>query len=285
MLDLLRRFLLWRIGWRWYASLLIIPATYLLRRGLHALVNGIPLDFTATPAFAATGSVRAALALMLPVFVANVLGNGEEIGWRGYALPRLQSRYAALFSALVLGLIWAVWHIAVYIRSFNPIWFGWYVVGVIAKSVLITWAYNGSRGSLLLATLYHAMWNTAGIFLPITTRLSAADPGAYAYVVLSEVAVAAVITVLAGPEHLSRTRARQMQELLNAPSQPPPTAGSGFRCARRHIPHLGEVAPSAGGGWLRGGRGSGDRLAGRAGAFVTDENEARAGMSLRAPEP
>ncbi len=107
VIDLLKRFLLWRIGWKWYASILIIPATYLFGASVHALVNGIPLDFTATPAFGATGSVTAALALMLPVFVANVLGNGEEIGWRGYALPRLQSRYAALFSALVLGLIWA----------------------------------------------------------------------------------------------------------------------------------------------------------------------------------
>lgn len=208
---LLKRFLLWRIGWRWYGSLLIIPATYLLGVFVHALVNGVPPDFRATPAYAAAGSPSAALALIAPVFVANVLGNGEEIGWRGYALPRLQSRYSALFSALVIGLIWAVWHFAVYLRSFNPVWFGWFVASVIAKSVLITWAYNGSRGSLLLATLYHAMWNTAGVFLPITTRLSGTDVGAYAYVVLSEVAVAVALTMVAGPAQLSRTERRQMQ--------------------------------------------------------------------------
>ena len=112
-----------------------------------------------------------------------MIGNGEEIGWRGYALPRLQNRYQALYSALVLGLVWAVWHIAIYVTRMNPVVFAWYIVGVIAKSVLITWAYNGSQGSLLLAALYHAAWNTAGIFLPITARLSQADLGAYAYVV------------------------------------------------------------------------------------------------------
>ena len=208
---LLKRFLMWRIGWRWYASLLIIPGTYLLGLGLHALVTGTAPDFAATRGYAAAGSAARLLPVMGAVFLADVLGNGEEIGWRGYALPRLQARYSALFSALVVGLIWALWHIAVYIRVFNPVWFAWYIVSVIAKSVLITWAYNGTRGSLLLATLYHAMWNTAGIFLPITANLSQADLGAYAYVVISEVAVAVLLTVLAGSRQLSRAQPRQVQ--------------------------------------------------------------------------
>jgi membrane protease YdiL (CAAX protease family) len=209
---LLKRFLIWRIGWRWYSSLLIIPGSYLLGIALHALVNGTAPDFRLTSAYRAAGSSAGVLLFVLPVFLADVLGNGEEIGWRGYALPRLQARYSALYSALVLGLVWALWHIAVYIRSFNPIWFAWYLISVMAKSVLIAWAYNGSRGSLLLATLYHAMWNTSGIFLPITDKLSEADIGTYAYVVVSEVAVAAVITLISGPAHLSRSTPRQVQE-------------------------------------------------------------------------
>lgn len=208
---LLKRFLIWRIGWKWYASLLIIPGSYLLGISLHCLVTGTLPDFRLTSAYRAAGSPASVLLFVLPVFLADVLGNGEEIGWRGYALPRLQARYSALYSALVLGLIWALWHIAIYIRSFNPTWFAWYVVSVLAKSVLITWAYNGSRGSLLLATLYHATWNTSGIFLPITTRLSGADIGAYAFVVMAEVAVAAVIVALAGAANLSHTESRQMQ--------------------------------------------------------------------------
>jgi len=207
---LLKRFLLWRIGWKWYASILIIPATYLFGAALHALVNGVALDFRGMPGYTAGGSLSGTLALVGPVFLAGVLGNGEEIGWRGYALPRLQTRYAALFSALIMGVIWGLWHIAVYIRVFNPGWFGWYLVGVIAKSVLITWAYNGSKGSLLLATLYHSAWNTAGLFLPITTKLSDADAGAFAYVVLSEVAVAVLLVIFTGHQHLSRTQPRQI---------------------------------------------------------------------------
>jgi len=208
---LLRRFLLWRIGWKWYASLLIIPGAYLLGMLSHALVTGVPPDFTKTTAHAATGSYARALVFLLPVFFADVLGNGEECGWRGFVLPRLQARYSALYSALVVGLIWAVWHLAVYIRSFNPAWYPWYVISVMAKSVLIAWAYNGSRGSLLLATLYHAMWNTAAVSLPLTGQAAPGDIGIYAYVVMAEVAVAAMITALAGPEHLSHKQARQVQ--------------------------------------------------------------------------
>jgi membrane protease YdiL (CAAX protease family) len=213
VITLLKRFLIWRVGWRWYASLLIIPGTYLTAIALHAAWNGITPDFTATTAYGlAFGSWPRLIAFVPVVFLADVLGNGEEIGWRGYALPRLQSRYAALFSGLVMGLIWALWHLALYITRMNPIWFAWYIVGVVAKSVLITWAYNGTRGSLLIATLYHATWNTSGMFLPVATKVSEADIGAFAFVVLTEVAVVAVITILAGPEHLSRAEARQVQD-------------------------------------------------------------------------
>ena len=202
---LLKRFLIWRIGWMWYASLLIIPGTYLLGVAAHALVTGVAPDLR--PA----GSWAGALPLMFAVFLGNVLGNGEEIGWRGYALPRLQARYSALYSALVIGLVWALWHIAVYIRVFNPVWFAWYVVGVIAKSVLVAWAYNGTRGSLLLATFYHAMWNVSGVFLPITVKVSQADIGTFAYVVMCEVAVAALVTIVGGHKHLSRLHPRQTE--------------------------------------------------------------------------
>ncbi|HEY5983246.1 MAG TPA: type II CAAX endopeptidase family protein [Anaerolineales bacterium] len=210
VVDLLRRFVLWKIGWKWYASVLLIPLTYLLGIAAHALFTGTRPDLASRP-------LPEMLSIAALVFIGNVLGNGEEIGWRGYALPRLQSRYSALYSAIALGLIWALWHIAVYIRSFNPIWFAWYIVSVIAKSVLIAWAYNGSGGSLLLATLYHAMWNAAGAVLPLTDRVSNADIGTYAYVVMCEVAVAIVLTVLAGPGHLSRTRPRQVQGSLPIP--------------------------------------------------------------------
>jgi membrane protease YdiL (CAAX protease family) len=143
--------------------------------------------------------------------VIDSIANGEEIGWRGYALPRLQVRYHALYSALVMGVIWSLWHIPLWIHSWNPTAYAWYSVGVLAKSVFITWIYNSTGGSLLLATLCHATWNTLGSLLPLTASVSTGDIGTFAVIILLEVAVAVTITLAAGPVHLARSRERQTQ--------------------------------------------------------------------------
>jgi membrane protease YdiL (CAAX protease family) len=82
---------------------------------------------------------------------------------------------------------------------------------VLANSVFITWIYNNTGGSLLLATLCHAVWNTMGSLLRLTATVSPGDIGSLAVIILVEVAVAAVIAVAAGPVDLSRTGPRQMQ--------------------------------------------------------------------------
>lgn len=209
--TLLKRFLIWRVGWRWYAALLIIPAVDLAGIYLHAILTHTAPDFGSARLVALFGPSPQLVLYAMATFVVSAIANGEEIGWRGYALPRLQARYHALFSALIIGLIWAPWHIPLWIRSWNPTAYAWYTVGVLAKSVFITWIYNSTGGSLLLATLCHAMWNTLGSLLPLTATVSARDIGTLAVIILVEVAVAVVIIVAAGPVHLSRTRERQTQ--------------------------------------------------------------------------
>jgi membrane protease YdiL (CAAX protease family) len=208
--DLLRRFLIWRVGWRWYAALLIIPAVDLTGIFIHAAFTRTAPNF-GSPRLVSSFGVSPKLALFaLLAFVIDAVGNGEEIGWRGYALPRLQHRYHALYSAIVIGLVWALWHIPLWIRSWNPTAYAWYTLGVLAKSVFITWIYNSTGGSLLLATLCHATWNTMGSLLPLTATVSPGDIGTLAVIILVEVAVAAAIAVTAGPVNLSKG-ARQVQ--------------------------------------------------------------------------
>ena len=91
-------------------------------------------------------------------------GFGEEMGWRGYALPRLQASRSAFSSALLLGTLWAGWHIpAIFYRD------TYMALGILAlplllfsvciASIVITWLYNGTQGSLLMVILFHAIFN------------------------------------------------------------------------------------------------------------------------------
>ncbi len=89
---------------------------------------------------------------------ALVLGPLEEFGWRGVALPLLQRRFAPFWAGLILGGIWALWHVPSFLISGMPqsAWdAGPYFLGIIAISVILTPLFNASRGSLLIAILYH----------------------------------------------------------------------------------------------------------------------------------
>jgi membrane protease YdiL (CAAX protease family) len=148
---------------------------------------------------------------IVPFFVIDLIANGEEIGWRGYALPRLQAKYNALTATLILGVVWGLWHLPKFLSHFNPIAFAWFMVHILAFAVILTWLYNGTRGSLLLAAVCHASANTAGVFLPVANTTSSENLGSYIISVLLEVAVAVVIVYLAGPARLSRTEPMQVQ--------------------------------------------------------------------------
>lgn len=95
--------------------------------------------------------------------------------WRGYALSRLLARHNALTASLILGPVWAAWHLPKFtlagtVGSAHAYPFWVFVVQTTAFTVLITWAYVHTRGSLLIATLFHAASNTAALCLPIIAR-------------------------------------------------------------------------------------------------------------------
>jgi uncharacterized protein len=88
---------------------------------------------------------------------------GEELGWRGYALPRLQAKFSALVSSFILGVIWGLWHIPTFYIEFvaqSSIPVFWFFVEVTAISILFTWIYNNTDGSVLMAILFHASNNS-----------------------------------------------------------------------------------------------------------------------------
>lgn len=91
-------------------------------------------------------------------------GLGEETGWRGYALPKLQQTRSALTASLIVALFWIGWHLPafLYLPSYmklGPSVLPMFALGVTAGSVFLTWLYNGSKGSLLMAILWHGAYN------------------------------------------------------------------------------------------------------------------------------
>ena len=147
----LSRLLMWKVHWGWYVFLLIgIPLLYY---GGAALKGNL---FSAPFPFSTWYEVLPALAFML------VLGPIEEFGWRGFALPLLQQRYAPIWAGLILGIIWGLWHLPAFYLSGTP-QSGWsffpFFIGSIAVSVIVTPLFNASGGSILLPLLFHWQLN------------------------------------------------------------------------------------------------------------------------------
>lgn len=144
--SFLRRLTLWRMPRAWWAFLLVgIPAVVYLA----ATVAGTIADpFPFSPWHAALPAVGLAL----------VFGPVEELGWRGFGLPLLQRRFTPLGAALIIGVVWATWHLPAFLLdgtaqsewSLVPFFFG-----VVALSVIITPMFNATRGSILMAALFH----------------------------------------------------------------------------------------------------------------------------------
>jgi membrane protease YdiL (CAAX protease family) len=165
--KLLKRFLVWRVGWVWYAFILLYPLLlHLIVVGLDWLLAGsVPVFFQAEGV--ASGNIWLTL-MMLVLFNALIRGIGEETGWRGFALPHLQSRMSALTASLVLGVLWALWH-------FNPANFpallstsGVFIfLNITFTTVIYTWVYNHTKGSLLIAALFHMTLNVTEYVVPI----------------------------------------------------------------------------------------------------------------------
>jgi len=212
MVALFKRFFIWRVQWKWYlVALLLFPVLQFASVALTSWLTDIPADYS-SPMIRDVVPLSAPLGvLVVPWIVFEILTNGEEMGWRGYVLPRLQARYNALVASLIVGVIWSVWHLPKFFGtgSSSGHSFLWFTLFHLAASILYTWLYNNSRGSLLLVTLFHAASNTAGMFLPIS--FATAGGIMSNLVIVLYVLAAIVVTVTAGPARLSRTEAVQVQ--------------------------------------------------------------------------
>lgn len=165
--HLLKGIIKWKVKFRWYVFTLIFPfivmylaiyANYLIE-GNFIEINGIK-SWTSIPIFF--------------IYILFLQGPLEEIGWRGYALPRLQKKYSSLKASIILGVIWAFWHTPLFLFSSLhaglPIYL--YILQVIGISILMTWIFNSTGRSILLVIFLHTTINMAGTIAPILENYS-----------------------------------------------------------------------------------------------------------------
>jgi uncharacterized protein len=214
---LLRRLLIWHVGLPWYGVVLFgFAAIDLVAIGIHVLLGGAMPDFANPFARQLVGPSLNLWVAALAFLLMQVLTNGEEFGWRGYALPRLQARYGALVASLIIGAIWAVWHLPKFLTAGDAhdysFWF--FALQIIAEAILYTWIYNNTRGSLLIALLFHAALNTADIFLPIIP--SAGGDTRPMLIAMGLRCVAALVVVIVAGTNLGRQPAAQPEAISPA---------------------------------------------------------------------
>lgn len=141
------RFLLFRCSVQWYLFILIgIPLVFYIGAGLKGTLFTEPLP------------VSGIFPIVSALLLSAIKGPVEEFGWRGFALPILQRVFAPIWSAIILGIAWGIWHLPAFLISgtqqsawsFTP-----FLLGTITISVLITIVFNASRGSVFLSALMH----------------------------------------------------------------------------------------------------------------------------------
>jgi membrane protease YdiL (CAAX protease family) len=159
--DLVGRVGLWRMPMRWWAAALS-PLSFLGLALAVAFASGTLPDWSDFGRFSGLPTIG-----VVPVAVIVVLAAlGEETGWRGFALPVLQRRYGALAAALLVTPIWAAWHVPFFFtvatyRDFAPVGYVGFVFGLACGSIVLTWLYNGTGGSILACAVWHGVYNLA----------------------------------------------------------------------------------------------------------------------------
>jgi membrane protease YdiL (CAAX protease family) len=218
--KLLGRLLIWRVNPLWYLVVVLGPVALAGGMvGLNTLMGGPALSL---------GMPLLGVLSMLAFSTVPGSALGEEIGWRGYALPRLQAGRSALSASLILGVLWGFWHLPLWLTGApgrTPVLYAAFVVSVISLSVILTWVYNSTGGSLLMVVLLHATFN-----LPMTLAIDELGGRATVPLLLYfglTVVAAIVVVIVAGPQHLSRKHHKQEERateprVTSAPPVPRP---------------------------------------------------------------
>jgi membrane protease YdiL (CAAX protease family) len=175
----------------WYVPImLLMPLVMVLSYGVMLLL-GRPLPEPYIPF------------LLIPIFfvVFFIAAAGEEVGWMGYAAPPMQERWSAFTTGLIMGAVWALWHVIPELSANPPAWVAGQFFSTIMLRILIVWLYNNTGKSVLAAILFHDMSNVSEFSFP--------NYGSHYDPFISDailVVIVVIVTFLWGPKTLARYR-------------------------------------------------------------------------------
>lgn len=186
-----KRFWNIKIGMKWlFITILLIPALYAISSLIIILVQGTP------PILTWISQPWVIIIYLLTAFFAG--GFSEEFGWRGYALDRFQVKLGALISSLIIGVIWGLWHLPVWFIAGDPHGTGGipdfflFLLETVSLSILYTWLYNNTNGSILIAVIFHTIFNFMAFFIILS------DIGDMIYLLIFYITVILVVLFFKG---------------------------------------------------------------------------------------
>ncbi len=210
--EMFKRLLIWRVGIGWWAfALFALIIMFLVGTVANGLFSGSTLVV----------KLAQPLYMFVPLFIMKFFldaGLGEELGWRGFLLPRLQARHTALVASIIVGIVWGLWHVPLFmVEGMSPTYefgqtygvipatLGHMVVITIPWAILFTWFYNNTKGSLLLAFVFHSSQAWFEIFRNPDNLF-----GPYYWYMGIMVVTAIIVVLVYGPRNLSRKHERIM---------------------------------------------------------------------------
>jgi uncharacterized protein len=159
--ELWGRMTKWRVGWKWALFCIFSPAVvFFLSIPIVRLIKGEWPDLR----LLGQANYLPYLGIGVIIIWIATYGFGEETGWRGFALPRLQKRMSAARATLLLGVMWVVWHLPAFLyletlQEMGLIFLPGFIFGVLCGAVIFTWMYNGTGGSVLMVALWHGFYD------------------------------------------------------------------------------------------------------------------------------
>ena len=205
--GLLRQLLRWRVKARWYGIALGVPFAICAAALGGALIAGANV-----PRWEPSDVLQVAGSLLVTMVIVGVF---EELGWRGFLLPRLQRDRDALRAALLVGLAWLPWHLPELISDPEQRPVAQFVIYILAQSVLLAWLYNSTQASLPIVIIFHAAFNSFAKFFLSELDGSAKQVAWWTLAVLIALLALAVVRY-AGARSLARNDAYAVNQPIEA---------------------------------------------------------------------